>query len=53
MMKQERRPWQIVPENLDDVMAKGTEEEVKRITEAFLKMKKLDIAALEKAWSGE
>lgn len=45
--------WQIVPENLDDVMAKGTEEEVKRITEAFLKMKKLDIAALEKAWSGE
>lgn len=30
-------------------MANATKEEVKRLTEAFLKMKKLDIAALEKA----
>lgn len=41
--------WQIVPENMNEIMANGTKEEVKRITEAFLQMKKLDIAALEKA----
>ncbi|SHK90828.1 Glyoxalase superfamily enzyme, possibly 3-demethylubiquinone-9 3-methyltransferase [Anaerocolumna jejuensis DSM 15929] len=41
--------WQIVPENMNDIMANGTKEEVKRMTEAFLQMKKLDIAALEKA----
>lgn len=41
--------WQIVPEMLGDIFKQGTEEEVKRVTEAFLKMKKLDIAAIEKA----
>lgn len=41
--------WQIVPENMNDLLAGGTREEVKRVTEAFLKMKKLDMAALEKA----
>jgi predicted 3-demethylubiquinone-9 3-methyltransferase (glyoxalase superfamily) len=41
--------WQIVPEALNDILAKGSKEEIKRITEAFLKMKKLDLAALEKA----
>lgn len=41
--------WQIIPENMNDIMTNGTKEEVKRITEAFLQMKKLDIAALEKA----
>ncbi|MBW4846331.1 MAG: VOC family protein [Lachnospiraceae bacterium] len=45
--------WQIVPDNMEDIMANGTQEEIKRITEAFLKMKKLDIAALEKARLGE
>lgn len=40
--------WQIVPEMLQDILAKGSKEEIKRITEAFLKMKKLDIAVLEK-----
>ncbi len=45
--------WQIVPENMEDIMANGTQEEMKRITVAFLKMKKLDIAALEKARLGE
>ncbi|KPU43539.1 3-demethylubiquinone-9 3-methyltransferase [Oxobacter pfennigii] len=44
--------WQIVPYNMNEIMASGTKEEVKRITEAFLKMKKLDIAALEKARLG-
>ena len=42
--------WQIVPKNLNDALANGTREEVKGITEAFLKMKKFNIAALEQAW---
>ncbi len=44
--------WQIVPEHMNDILANGTEDEVKRITEAFLQMKKLDIAAIEKARLG-
>lgn len=41
--------WQIVPSQLEEIMSSGTEEELKRVTEAFLKMKKFDIAALERA----
>lgn len=41
--------WQIVPDNMDEIMFKGPKDEAKRVTQAVLKMKKLDIAALEKA----
>ncbi|TCP18209.1 putative 3-demethylubiquinone-9 3-methyltransferase (glyoxalase superfamily) [Scopulibacillus darangshiensis] len=41
--------WQIVPDNMDDVMFKGSRDEIKRVTEALFKMKKIDIAALENA----
>jgi predicted 3-demethylubiquinone-9 3-methyltransferase (glyoxalase superfamily) len=44
--------WQIVPAQMDEMMAKGTEEQVARITQAFLPMKKLDIKALEDAYNG-
>lgn len=44
--------WQIVPSNLDEVMFHGTREEVQRVTEAFLKMKKFDLKALEQARLG-
>lgn len=44
--------WQISPIILRDIMANGTAEEVRRVTEAFLTMKKLDIAAIEKARLG-
>lgn len=44
--------WQIIPANMNEVMMKGTKEEVKRVTEAFLQMKKFDLAALEKARLG-
>ena len=44
--------WQVVPKILRDILTNGTKEEVKRVSEAFLKMKKLDIAALEKALLG-
>lgn len=41
--------WQITPVSMNEILMKGTKEEVKRVTEAFLKMKKFDMAALEKA----
>ena len=45
--------WQIVPSNMNDVMMNGTKQEVQRVTEAFLKMKKFDLAALEQARLGK
>lgn len=45
--------WQIVPSNLDEVLFNGTEDEVRRVTEAFLKMKKFNLEALEKARLGK
>ncbi|MDF2686950.1 MAG: hypothetical protein K0S55_2133 [Clostridia bacterium] len=44
--------WQIVPNNMNEILMKGTKDEVKRVTEAFLKMKKFDLFALEKARLG-
>ncbi|VEF49348.1 3-demethylubiquinone-9 3-methyltransferase [Bacillus freudenreichii] len=41
--------WQIVPANMDEIMFKGSRGEIKRVTDALFKMKKIDIAALEKA----
>ncbi|WP_035383452.1 VOC family protein [Ferriphaselus sp. R-1] len=40
--------WQIVPMQLGELM-RGTAERRKRVTQAFLKMKKFDIAALQRA----
>lgn len=42
--------WQIVPTAMDEMMATGTKEQVARVTEAFLKMKKFDLAELQKAY---
>lgn len=44
--------WQIVPENMDDVLFKGSKDEIQRVTEAFLQMKKFNLDALEKARLG-
>lgn len=44
--------WQINPTALDAMMRDSDEEKVARVTEAFLKMKKFDIAALERAYAG-
>ena len=41
--------WQIVPAKLSELMG-GTPEQRARVTQAFLKMKKFDIAALERAY---
>lgn len=45
--------WQIVPENMDEIFYSGSKDEIRRVTEAFLKMKKFDLEALEKARSGK
>jgi predicted 3-demethylubiquinone-9 3-methyltransferase (glyoxalase superfamily) len=42
--------WQIVPAILDEMMADNNPARSKRVTDALLKMVKLDIAALEKAY---
>ncbi|GAB1483313.1 VOC family protein [Treponema sp.] len=44
--------WQIVPSIMDEMMRAGDAEKTGRVTEAFLKMKKFDIAALVKAYEG-
>ncbi len=45
--------WQIIPENLGEVMSQKDPEKMARVTQAFLKMKKFDLAELEKAAQGE
>jgi len=44
--------WQIVPKALDEMMKKASKEELSRVTQAFLKMKKFNLAELEKAYKG-
>ncbi len=44
--------WQITPTRMDDMMSTGTPEQIDRVTQAFLKMKKFDIATLEVAFRG-
>jgi len=44
--------WQIVPTAMGDMMKDKDEKKLARVTEAFLKMKKFDIAALKRAYEG-
>jgi predicted 3-demethylubiquinone-9 3-methyltransferase (glyoxalase superfamily) len=37
---------------MDELMSKGTPEQIARVTQAFLKMKKSDIETLKKAYRG-
>jgi predicted 3-demethylubiquinone-9 3-methyltransferase (glyoxalase superfamily) len=43
--------WQIVPRSMDELMADRDPARSKRVSDAMLKMVKLDIAALEKAYA--
>jgi predicted 3-demethylubiquinone-9 3-methyltransferase (glyoxalase superfamily) len=45
--------WQIVPTVLGEMMKDPDQYRAKRATEAMLGMKKLDIAELERAYSGK
>jgi predicted 3-demethylubiquinone-9 3-methyltransferase (glyoxalase superfamily) len=44
--------WQIVPSEMDEMMSKGTPEQLERLTKAFLKMKKFDLVELHNAYKG-
>lgn len=44
--------WQIVPDAMNEIMSRGSREEINRVTEAFLKMKKFNLEALEIARRG-
>ena len=44
--------WQIIPTVMDEMMGSGDEEKIARVTEAFLKLKKFDMAQLKKAYEG-
>jgi predicted 3-demethylubiquinone-9 3-methyltransferase (glyoxalase superfamily) len=45
--------WQISPADLQRMMESGDEEKITRVTEAFLKMKKFNLAELKKAADGK
>jgi predicted 3-demethylubiquinone-9 3-methyltransferase (glyoxalase superfamily) len=45
--------WQVVPSSMEEMMRNGSKEQIARVTEAFLKMKKFDIAELERAFKGQ
>jgi predicted 3-demethylubiquinone-9 3-methyltransferase (glyoxalase superfamily) len=42
--------WQIVPDTLEDMLADKDSRRVARVTQAFLQMKKFDLAELENAY---
>jgi predicted 3-demethylubiquinone-9 3-methyltransferase (glyoxalase superfamily) len=44
--------WQVVPSAMDEMLRTGTKEQISRVTEAFLKMKKFDLAELHRAYEG-
>jgi predicted 3-demethylubiquinone-9 3-methyltransferase (glyoxalase superfamily) len=44
--------WQIVPTAMDEILKDTDTKKLARVTEAFLKMKKFDIDALRKAYTG-
>ena len=45
--------WQVVPANMDQMMQDQDPERTARVTQAFLKMKKFDIAELQRAYDGK
>jgi predicted 3-demethylubiquinone-9 3-methyltransferase (glyoxalase superfamily) len=44
--------WQVVPSAMEQMLRDGTGEQVARVTQAFLPMKKFDLAALKRAYRG-
>jgi predicted 3-demethylubiquinone-9 3-methyltransferase (glyoxalase superfamily) len=44
--------WEVTPSSLGRMLTDPDREKVDRVTKAFLKMKKFDIAALERAYAG-
>ena len=44
--------WQVVPENMKEIMARGDEDGMRRLMAELLKMTKLDVEALNRAYEG-
>jgi predicted 3-demethylubiquinone-9 3-methyltransferase (glyoxalase superfamily) len=44
--------WQVAPSVLEKMLSQGTPEQAARVTEAFMPMKKLDVAELQRAFEG-
>ncbi len=44
--------WQIVPAAMEKMMLTGSPQQVARVTQAFLPMKKLDLAVIQSAYDG-
>ncbi|WP_374104031.1 VOC family protein [Bacillus sp. ISL-18] len=44
--------WQVVPSEMNEMMSKGRPDQLARVTNAFLKMKKFDLEKLRKAYKG-
>jgi predicted 3-demethylubiquinone-9 3-methyltransferase (glyoxalase superfamily) len=42
--------WQITPAKMAEYMSKGTQDQIDRVTQAFLSMKKFDLAELKRAY---
>ncbi len=45
--------WQVWPTAMGEMMASGDQEKIGRVTQAFLKMKKFDLAKLKEAYEGK
>jgi predicted 3-demethylubiquinone-9 3-methyltransferase (glyoxalase superfamily) len=45
--------WQIVPTVMDEMLQDKDTKKIARVTEAFLKMKKFDIAKLQAVYDGK
>lgn len=45
--------WQVTPAVLSEMLSDSDQVKIQRVTNAFLQMKRLDIAKLKKAFSGE
>ncbi len=44
--------WQIVPSRMDAMMKEARPDQLKQLVQAFLLMKRMDIATLERAFVG-
>jgi predicted 3-demethylubiquinone-9 3-methyltransferase (glyoxalase superfamily) len=45
--------WQITPIEMEEMLSQGGRQQIDRLTQAFLPMKKLDIATLKKAYEAK
>ncbi|MDW8359189.1 MAG: VOC family protein, partial [Candidatus Caldarchaeum sp.] len=45
--------WQVVPLLMDRMMVEGTEEQLAKLSWAFLEMKKIEISVLEKVYGSK